>query len=95
MAVKPNFTGVHRTGDTLVVSGISDPEPAGDIVEVRVILAQGERLDSAVVAGVGRAWNVEIPSDGFVAGPARAFGVETRREESTTFTWAEQVDIPA
>jgi len=95
MAFKPNFTDAHLAGDTVVVSGASSPEPAGDIVDIRVVLAQGERVDRGVVAVVGENWNVHIPAGGFVAGTATAFGVETRREHSTTITWAEQVDILA
>lgn len=95
MAFKPNFTAVQRTGDTVVVSGASSPEPANDIVGIRVILAQGERIEPAAVEKVDSAWRVEIPAEGFVAGPATAFGVETRREDFTTVTWAQAVDIPA
>jgi hypothetical protein len=95
MAFKANFTAVQRADDAVVVSGASSPEPAGDILDIRVILAQGERIEPAVVADVGSSWKVRIPSDGFVAGPATAFGVETRRENFTTITWAQQVEIPA
>ena len=94
MAFKPNFTGVHRTGDTVVVSGAS-ADPADDILDIRVILAQGHRIERAVVTVVGSAWNVEMPSAGFVPGAATAFGVETRHEDFTTVTWVQPVDIPA
>ena len=94
MAFKHNFTGVQRADDSLVVSGASDPEPRDDILAVRVVLAQGERIEAAAVADVGAVWSVHVPSGGFAAGPATAVGVETRREHSTTITWVQPVDIP-
>jgi hypothetical protein len=95
MAFKHNFTSVRREDDDLVVSGASDPEPPDDILAVRVILAQGDRIEAAAVADVGAVWSVHVPSGGFVAGPATAVGVETRREHSTTITWVQPVEIPA
>ncbi len=95
MAFKPNFTSARLDGDTVAVSGVSSPEPAGDIVDIRVILAQGERIERGRVEVVGSSWQAKVPAAGFVAGPATAFGVETRHEHFTTITWAEQVDIRA
>jgi hypothetical protein len=95
MAFKPSFTGVQRTGATLVVSGRSDPDPPGDIVHIRVLLTQGGRVADAVIDGGGESWNVDIPSEGFVDGPAVAFAVETRREHFMTVSWAEPVEIKA
>jgi hypothetical protein len=95
MAFKPSFTGVHRTGDTLVVSGRSDPDPPGDIVHIRVLLAQAGQIAAAGIDSAGELWNVDIPSEGFVDGPAVAFAIETRREHFTTITWSEPVEILA
>jgi hypothetical protein len=47
------------------------------------------------VAQVGTAWSAPVPSEGFVAGPATAVGVETRRGHSMTITWVDPVTIPA
>jgi hypothetical protein len=96
MSVRPNFTDVNHSGDAVVLTGISDPEPSGDIVDIRVVLSQGERVESAVVETVGDAiWTVDVPSAGFVAGPAVAIGIETRRENSATLTWTQPVQIPS
>jgi hypothetical protein len=94
MAFKSNFTSARLSGDTAIVSGVSS-EPADDIVDIRVILAQGERIERGRVEVVGSSWQAKVPAAGFVAGPATAFGVETRHEHFTTITWAEQVDIRA
>jgi hypothetical protein len=94
MAFKPNFTGVHRDGEAVIVSGTSDADSVDDIVDIRVVLAQGDRVQRAVVDTIGADWNTGVPGDGFAAGPATAFGIETRRENATTITWAQPVDIP-
>jgi hypothetical protein len=94
MAFKSNFTGLHRDGDTMVLSGRSDPDPPGDVVDIRVVLAQGERIERASVDVINDKWNVRLPSDGFAAGPAVAFGIETRRENAATLTWTQTIEIP-
>ena|SRR5215210_4075138 len=93
MAVRPNFTGVERTGDIVRVSGQS-AEPFGEIFDIQVVLAQDGRMARKAVGRLGSVWDVELPSEGFVAGPAVAFGVETRTENLTTTTWAQPVEIP-
>jgi hypothetical protein len=93
MPARPNFTGVQLTGDTVQVSGTSDPDDPDDIVDIRVILAQEGRMARGSVATVGSAWQADVPSEGFAPGPAVAFGVETRRTNVTTITWAEPVEI--
>jgi hypothetical protein len=93
MAFKHNFTDVNRADDKLVVSGESD-EPADDILAIQVVLSQGARVETAAVAEAGAAWSVDVPSGGFVAGPATAVGVETRRGHSMTITWVDPVTIP-
>jgi hypothetical protein len=93
MAVRPNFTGVERTGDVVRVTGESGDD-FSDIVDIQVVLAQADRLARKAVGRLGTVWDVEFPSEGFVAGPAVAFGWETRKENFTTISWAEPVDIP-
>jgi hypothetical protein len=96
MSFKPNFTGVQNRGETVHVTGRSDPDPTGDVLDIRIALTQGETIERAVVEQVGgQAWEVDVPVDGFVAGPATAFGIETRREHATTITWVQTVEIPA
>jgi hypothetical protein len=100
MVARPNFTDVQLAGDTVRVFGTSDPDDPDDILDIRVILAQEGRAggESARIAGgsvvqLGSAWRAEVPSEGFAPGPAVAFGVETRRKNVTTITWAEPVEI--
>ena len=96
MSMRPNFTGVRHIGYAVVLAGRSDPEPRSDIADIRVVLTQGGNVESAVVLRArSRTWTVKLPSDGFVAGPAIAIGIETRRENSATLTWTQAVQIPA
>jgi hypothetical protein len=93
MPSKPNFTGARMSGGRVVVRGQTDPEPEGDIVGIRVVLSQGGQTVDGDVRSAGANWEVELPADGFSAGHATAFGVETRRENSTTITWSQGVEI--
>ena len=91
---KPNFTGVRRDGDELIVSGASDPNDLPDILEIRVVLTQGDTIATPVTAGtIGATWNVNVPGDGFGDGTAVAFGIETHRENATTITWSQALNI--
>jgi hypothetical protein len=92
MVFKANFTSLMRDSDTIRVLGKS--EEAADVIEIRVVLAQGEKLERGILDQVDESWVVEIPADGFEAGPAFVFGVETRRTNLTTVTWAESLTIP-
>lgn len=94
MAFKQAFSSLRRGDGTIVLSGQSDPDPPGDILDIRVILAQGERIAPASVENPSESWNVDVPAEGFVSGPAVAFGIETRRVNATTITWAQPFDIP-
>jgi hypothetical protein len=93
MSAKPNFTEARLGGGRVVVRGKTDPEPEGDVVGIRVVLTQGGRSATGDVGILGPNWEVELPDDGFAAGGATAFGVETRRENSTTITWTQTVEI--
>jgi hypothetical protein len=91
---KPNFTSIARDGTDLVVNGASDASSVADIVSIHVTVAQGETVERALVKRVGASWTVPIPADGFEAGAAVAFGVEARRENATTITWSQALEIP-
>jgi hypothetical protein len=91
---KPNFTGIARDGTNLVVSGTSDASSVADILSIHVTLAQGETIERALVKRVGASWTVPIPAGGFEDGPAVVFGVEARRENATTITWSQALEVP-
>jgi hypothetical protein len=93
MAVRPNFTGVERIDGTLRVTGASGSD-FQDIVDIRVVLAQGSRIAAMSVAMLGSTWDVQIPVGSFKPGPAVAFGVEMRRQHFTTISWADPLTIP-
>jgi hypothetical protein len=93
MAARPNFTSARLAGGRVIVAGTTDVEPEGDVVGIRVTLSQGSKAVTGDVHILGENWNVELPGDGFTAGAATAFGVETRRENSTTITWAQTLEI--
>jgi hypothetical protein len=94
MPAKPNFTRVDRRGGAIVLTGETDPEPEGDLLGIHVVLSQGAQTTAATVSVLGASWNVELSEDGFAAGPANVIGIETRRENATTITWAQAVEIP-
>jgi hypothetical protein len=91
---KPNFTGIHRDGTHLVVSGASDPGSIADILSIHVTLAQGETIERAIVEQIDASWNVPLPADGFAAGSVVVFGVEARGENATTITWSQALNVP-
>jgi hypothetical protein len=92
MSFRPNFTGVHRDGDTLIVSGTSDE--VEDIVDIRVVVSQGARIEHAVVDSIIGDWTARMPAGGFAAGPAVVFGIETHSGNATTITWSQPLDVP-
>jgi hypothetical protein len=93
--VRPNFTDIARSGTDLIVNGASDPDAVDDIVEIRVVLTQGDKIAAPVtVASIFASWKVDVPADGFEDGTAVAFGIETHREHATTITWSQALDIP-
>jgi hypothetical protein len=94
MAFKQAFGAPTRSGGMLTLSGRSDPDPPGDILGIRVFLIQGERTVPASVDNPDASWHVDVPSDGFAAGAAVAVGIETRRVNCTTISWAQPVEIP-
>jgi hypothetical protein len=93
MATRPNFTEAAIDGDVVTLRGESDPDPAGDIVHIHVVLTQGEKIAAGEAAPLGADWVATVPGKGFQAGPATASGVEVRKTNSTMTMWAETVDI--
>jgi len=95
IVVRPNFNSISRRGEDLLVSGNTPPELVKDAVEVRVVLTQGEKIaPPAIAPSIGTGWQVTVSADGFEAGTAVAFGIETHSEHATTITWSQALDIP-
>jgi hypothetical protein len=101
VATKPNFTDARIIGDNVRVEGRSDPSDPdlADIVDIRVVLVQGERMAGGSVEQISEVWHADLPvSDAAAPGAFRAcdavaFGVETRSENFLTMTWTETVSI--
>lgn len=93
MPSRPNFTDVDRRGGALVVTGQSDAEPEGDIVGIHVVATQGGASTGGTVHQPGGNWIVELPGEGFDAGAVTVVGVETRRENATSITWTQTLEI--
>jgi hypothetical protein len=94
MSARPNFTDVNRRDGAIVLTGQSDPDPDGDILAIHVVLSQGATTAAGTAQTIGANWIVEVTDDGFDTGPATVAGIETRRENATTTTWAQAVEIP-
>jgi hypothetical protein len=97
---KPNFTGLELGDKTVRVNGISDEDAIDVIVDIRVILVQqaakaggSTKIAPAGVDKVTSTWHANVPSEGFVKGPAVAFGTEVRSENFATITWAQELNI--
>jgi hypothetical protein len=108
MGFKPNFTGATIKGDKVTIKGLSDETETDDIVGIHVTLVQDDRVAGGPLtrfAGgealrVTSVWNVSIPvkdpenqAGDLHLGPVAAFGVETRRTNAATITWAQSLDI--
>ena len=94
MASRPNFTDVGTDGEFITLTGVSDPEPPGDIVHIHVVLSQGAQTADGEGAPLGAEWHAPVRAEGFQAGPATAVGVEVRKTNATTTTWTETVELP-
>jgi hypothetical protein len=97
---KPNFTSVELDDKTVTVNGVSDEDVVDKIVDIRVILVQqssqaggSAQFTSGGADKITSTWHASLPSEGFVKGPAVAFGTETRSENFTTVTWAQELPI--
>jgi hypothetical protein len=96
MAVRPNFTGAQLIEDEVRVAGASDDDDTDDILDIRVTLVQGDRIESESRVASGSSFPVEDPEGkggDFRPGPAAVFGVETRRTNAWTTTWAQALTI--
>jgi len=100
MAARPNFTDVRLSGANVQVFGESNPDDLADIVGIQVFVSQGAQaaggpapIATGFVARAGSSWQAEFDSNGLVAGPAVAVGVETHSAPITTISWAEAVEI--
>jgi hypothetical protein len=102
MPIKPNFTDVVLTGGFVKVNGLSEAsDVAGfDIIDIQVVLAQGNRIARGGVGKIVTEWQANLPvsddaglAPDFQPGAAVAFGVETHRENLATVTWAQPVQI--
>jgi hypothetical protein len=96
MSVRPNFQDpVELKGSELIVSGQTDGDPLP--VDIRVFLEQGGTVAGAVagarVTRLSAGWTATIPSQGFKAGQALAFGVEIRDRPFAATSWSQIVSI--
>ncbi len=100
MAIRPNFTDVVIDGNTVEVHGVSDDKELAEILDIRVVLAQGDRIAGGRAEPGFSSWKANVTvadptgeAQDFEVGDAVAFGVETHRENLTTITWAQTVQI--
>jgi hypothetical protein len=80
------------------VEGTSDEEDLPDIVDIRVVLVQGDRITAGNVEQILTVWRVELPASDptagdFQIGQAVAFGWQTHSENFLTMTWTEPLEI--
>lgn len=103
MPIRPNFTALESDGDSVFVRGQSspnDPQDFADVVDIRVVLVQGDRIAPGMVEELASDWVARVPvrdpnGDGadFQLGDATAFGWETRGLHAGTFTWIQTLPI--
>ena len=105
--VRPNFTSVILEDvdgvGTVRVEGTSDDTDdaaLSDVVDIVVVLVQGDRIARQSVNKVTNPWVADVPqrdpagnAQDFQRGEAIAFGVESRVENSLVMTWTERVTI--
>jgi hypothetical protein len=98
MPARPNFTDAQLVDGKVRVEGRSDEEDLPDIVDIRVVLVQGDRITAGTVEQISTVWRAELPatdpnSGDFQVGEAVAFGWETHKTNVFTMTWTEPVEI--
>ena len=98
MPTRPNFTDAQLVNGKLRVEGTSDEEDLPDIVDIRVVLVQGDRITAGNVEQILTIWRAELPASDpnagdFQVGTAVAFGWQTHAQNFLTMTWTEPVEI--
>jgi hypothetical protein len=98
MPARPNFTDAQLVDGKVRVEGRSAQEDLPEIVDIRVVLVQGDRITAGSVDQISEVWRAELPArdptgGDFTVGKAVAFGWETHRENFLTMTWTEPVEI--
>jgi len=105
--VRPNFTDIRIQDGQVEVKGVSGIEADTgsrvdfqDVVEIRVVLIQGERADQGLVDTLDPNWTVTFDvtdptgaAPDFKPGQATAVGVERRLENATVISWSETLPI--
>jgi hypothetical protein len=105
--VRPNFTDIRIQNGQVEVKGVSGIEADTgsrvdfqDVVEIRVVLIQGERVDQSLVDTLDPNWTATFEvadptgaSPDFQTGDAVAIGVERRLENATVISWSETLPI--
>jgi hypothetical protein len=95
MPARPNFTDAQLIDGTVRVEGKSDDD-ISDLVDIRIVLVQGDRISSGTVSNIQAVWHAELPAastGAFQVGDAVAFGIETRSTNLLTMTWTQPVKI--
>jgi hypothetical protein len=92
MPARPNFTDAQLVDGTVRVEGRSDDD-ISDVVDIRVVLVQGDRIAAGSVETIQAVWHARLADGAFTPGDAVAFGVETRSTNFLTMTWTEPVKI--
>ena len=98
MGVRPNFQDpVEIMGADMTVAGTSDGDPLPLAVQVFVQQDDPGGGEPVVASGSvdqpSTGWQATLPSQGFSAGRALAFGVEIRTHPFLAITWSQMIDI--
>jgi hypothetical protein len=92
---KPNFTDAQLINGKVRVEGKSDDD-ISDLIDIRIVLVQGDRISAGTVTNIQAVWHAELPAastGAFQVGDAVAFGTETRSTNFLTLTWTQPVQI--
>jgi hypothetical protein len=95
MATRPNFTDAQLINGKVRVEGKSDDD-ISDLIDIRIVLVQGNRISAGTVPNIQAVWHAELPAaatGAFQVGDAVAFGIETRSTNLLTMTWTQPVQI--
>jgi hypothetical protein len=100
MPGKPSFTDAQLIDGMVRVEGRSNIDDVPEIVDIRVVLVQDDRITAGSVDQISEVWRAELPasdpsarSGDFRVGGAVAFGWETHKENFLTMTWTEPLEI--